>query len=262
MNELTHDFIRLLAIGAVASATTIGCGSGTDSATADTRATSEPTTSAPTTSELAYDPDIDPERFVNVVDHPYFPLPDGATWTYEVTTPEGSTDVLETTVTDETRTVMGVGTTVVEVTLTVDGELEERTLSWYAQDDTGAVWLFGEIDEGYESGELVEKSTWEAGVDDALPGTFITAEGAENGQFRVGFVADEMEERGRLLAIDATASVPIGSYEGVWVIENWSDLEPDVSERKHYAPSVGLVLVDSDDPDTDTVRLVATSLSS
>ena len=74
-------------------------------------------------------------------------------------------------------------------------------------------------------------------------------------------VAGEMEERARIPELGAAADVPAGSFDDVLVVENWSDLEPDTSERKHYAPGVGLVLVDSDDPESDTVRMVASSES-
>lgn len=209
-----------------------------------------------------YAPTIDPGVFAATVDNPYFPLEIGATWTYEVITAEGETDQLEVVVTDQTHTVMGVETTVVEVTLLVDGEIEERTDSWYAQDDTGTVWLFGELDEGYEDGELVETSTWEAGVDGAWPGVMMPGNATIDEIYRVGYVPGEMEERGRIVAIDASAEVPAGNYTGLRTVENWSDLEPGVIERKHYAAGIGLVYQDSDHPDADIVSLIATNLSS
>ena len=64
-----------------------------------------------------YAPELDPASFTNMVDNPRFPLPVGASWTYEVTTAEGSIDRLEVTVLDGTRTVMGIDTAVVRVTL-------------------------------------------------------------------------------------------------------------------------------------------------
>jgi len=209
-----------------------------------------------------YAPTIAPGVFAAKVDNPYFPLEIGSTWTYEVVTAEGETDQLEVVVTDRTKTVKAVETTVVEVTLLVAGEIEERTDSWYAQDDTGTVWLFGELDEGYEDGELVETSTWEAGVDDARPGVVMPGTATVDQVYRVGYVPGEMEERGRIVATDTTVEVPAGNYSDLWTVENWSDLEPGVVERKHYAPGIGLVFQDSDHPDADIVSLVATSLDS
>lgn len=164
--------------------------------------------------------------------------------------------------TDQIRTVLGVETTVVHVTLTVDGETEEVTRSWYAQDNAGAVWLFGEIDHGYEDGTLVETTTWEAGFDRALPGIVMLGDGETDETYRVGYLAGVMEEKGRLVATDRVLSTAAGNHVDVWVVENWSDLEPGVIERKHYASGIGLVLADSEDPDSDTLKIVETSLGS
>lgn len=48
-----------------------------------------------------------------------------------------------------------------------------------------------------------------------------------------------------------------GTFDDVVVVENWSDLEPDVVERKYYAPGIGLVRQDSDTVDADVIELVA-----
>ena len=180
-------------------------------------------------------------------------------WEYEVETSEGSRDHLVAEVTDETRMIGAVATVVVKVTLTVDGELEEATFSWYAQDEAGDVWLFGEIDHGYESGSLVETTTWQAGVDGAEAGVVIPAEPIVGQEYRVGYVAGEVEEMARIVDLDAAVDVSAGSFVGVLVIENWSQLEPDVVEEKFYAPGVGFVHQTSAAVDTDTVSLVSFS---
>lgn len=200
---------------------------------------------------------VDFGGFSSTIEHPYLPLAEGTTWTWEVSTAEGSIDRLEMVVTDERLLVMGVEAVVVRVTLFVAGEIEERTDSWYAQDVDGTVWLFGEIDESYEDGSLVETTEWAAGVDGAQAGIVMHAIPAIDKVYREGFLAGEVEERGRVIAIDATVLGPTGTYENVWVIENWSDLEPDVVERKYYAAGVGLVYLDSDHPDADSVELIA-----
>jgi hypothetical protein len=46
----------------------------------------------------------------------------------------------------------------------VDGRLHEVALDWYGQDDSGAVWYFGEDVFNYEDGALADTSgTWQAG---------------------------------------------------------------------------------------------------
>lgn len=226
----------------VLAVVTVSCGSDSSSGNAEA---------------AGYAPTIDAGAFTAVVDNPYHPLPVGATWVYDVTTTEGSTDVLDIEVIDETKLVMGVTATVVRATLTVDGEVEERTDSWFAQDLDGTVWLFGEVDESYAEGALEERTTWEAGVDGAQPGVIMPAKPALDEDYRVGWVEGEMEERGRVIAADGSADVPAGSFSDLRVIENWTDLEPEVIERKQYASGIGLVFADSDHPDTDTLELTS-----
>lgn len=91
-----------------------------------------------------YDPEIDPADFSNVVDNTWFPFPVGASWLYEAETDEGL-EVIEITVLEETRVILGVECVTVRDTVTLDGEFVEDTYDWYAQDDDGNVWYFGEI---------------------------------------------------------------------------------------------------------------------
>ena len=198
-------------------------------------------------------------RFTGSVDHGFFPLAPGMRWEYEVRTPEGTRDQLVAEVTSETRLIGEVTTTVVRVTLTADGELEEETFTWYAQDDDGNVWIFGEVDRGHESGSLVETTTWEAGVDGAEAGIVIPGDPMVGDEYRVGHLAGEVEEMARIVDLDAAVDATAGSFSGVLVIENWSELEPDVVEQKFYAPGIGFVYQASAAADTDIVSLVSFS---
>ena len=50
----------------------------------------------------------------------------------------------------------------------------EDTFDWYAQDPDGNVWYLGEDTQEFENGEPVsDEGSWEAGVDDALPGVVM-----------------------------------------------------------------------------------------
>ena len=72
------------------------------------------------------------------------------------------------TVTDQTRVVAGVPTTVVhDEVRDADGELVEDTFDWYAQDAAGNVWYFGEDTTAYDGDETSTEGSWEAGVDGA-----------------------------------------------------------------------------------------------
>jgi len=54
-----------------------------------------------------YDPDIDPENFVDEVDNPHFPLKPGTTYVYETRMEEG-TERVRVTVTTKTKVILGV----------------------------------------------------------------------------------------------------------------------------------------------------------
>ncbi len=57
-----------------------------------------------------------------------------------------------------------------------DGELVEKEIAFYAQDDGGNVWYFGEHPEEYKAGEFVEAPTWIAGIKNSKPGIKMWAD--------------------------------------------------------------------------------------
>jgi hypothetical protein len=192
--------------------------------------------------DAAYAAGIDPGDFVAEVDNPYFPLPVGARWTYEGGgDAAGETDVVE--VLEEPRTVMGVECTVVRDEVSLDGEPVEITMDWYAQDADGNVWYFGEETAEYENGEIVTTAgSWEAGVDGAQPGIVMPATAVIGVTYRQEYFVGEAEDVAKAVETDATAEVAGTRYEDVLVTEDWTPLEPDVAERKSYAPGIGLVM--------------------
>jgi hypothetical protein len=193
-------------------------------------------------SQEPYEPVIDPAAFSATVDNPYFPLLPGARWVMEGSG-ESAGEVTTTAVTDETTTIMGVICTVVRDEVKANGELQELTFDWYAQDADGNVWYFGEDTAEYENGEVSSREgSWEAGVDGAQPGIIMPADAAVGLAYRQEFYAGQAEDQAEVVELSATADTPAGSYRDVLVTEDWTPLEPDIAERKFYAPGVGLVM--------------------
>src|SRR5690349_7626647 len=60
--------------------------------------------------------------------------------------------------------------------------------------------------------------------------------------YRQEYYGDVAEDSGEVLALDETATVPAGSYDGLLQTADTNALEPDVLEHKYYAEGVGLVL--------------------
>ena len=113
-----------------------------------------------------YSPVIDPANFVATIDNPYNPLPPGTTYIYDGITGDGLLEHNEVAVTQNTRVIFGVPCVEVLDTVSLNGELTERTLDWFAQDKDGNVWYFGENSEELSGGLVVDLGgSFTSGVD-------------------------------------------------------------------------------------------------
>jgi hypothetical protein len=196
---------------------------------------------APAASLPAYNPTIDPAKFSAAITNAYFPLKPGQTYIYE-----GKRDDqprrTEMAVTTETKTIMGVKCIVVRDVLTSNGALVEKTVDWYAQDLDGNVWYFGEDTAEYVNGAVTSTAgTWLAGVDAALPGIVMKAHPAVGDAYRQEYRPGVAEDFAKVQKIDATVTVPAGSYDKVVVTEDTDLLDTTKLEHKSYAPGVGFV---------------------
>ncbi|HEX2448046.1 MAG TPA: hypothetical protein VHK26_07660, partial [Methyloceanibacter sp.] len=108
---------------------------------------------------------IDLPNFVDGIDNPLFPLEPGTTFTYESKSPDGEIlERVETTVTQETKEILGVTCVVVDdKTFDANGNLLESTLDYFAQDEVGNVWYFGEDTRSFEDGHVSKEGSWLAG---------------------------------------------------------------------------------------------------
>jgi len=202
--------------------------------------------------------DIIPANFVSTVDNPYFPLTPGAEYIYHAETEDGL-EVITSTVTSDTKVIMGVTTTVVHVTEVLDGELIEETLDWYAQDIYGNVWYFGEFAQEFEDGEVSTEGSWEAGVDDALPGIIMLGNPENGMSYAQERAPDVAQDMGRVLNLSTTVTVPYGTFSDCLRTEDFNLLEPGSNEFKYYAPGLGLVLEAEPSDGQKRVELVSVS---
>jgi hypothetical protein len=183
-----------------------------------------------------YEVTIDPADFVAVIDNPFLPLKPGTKVRF------GGAERIEITVTTETKTILGVPTTVVRDQVFLNGELEEDTRDWFAQDREGNVWYFGEETAEYRQGKVVStRGSWEAGVDGALPGIIMLADPQVGDVYRQEFYEGEAEDIGEVTGVGGSITVPLGTFTDILVTEEWTPLEPNVRERKTYVPGIGVV---------------------
>jgi Peptidase M10 serralysin C terminal len=196
-------------------------------------------------------------NFVSEITNPYFPLNPGETYVYE--TLDGS-EVSYFSVTDRTINILGVTCVIVEHTAYVDGLLAEKTQDFFAQDEAGNVWYFGEKVRNYEDGKFVDRDgSWMAGIDGAEPGYAMLAPpnlvGNEYDQEKAPDIA---EDHAKVLSLTADpVAVPYGDFSSAWQISETTPLEPSALESKYYVMGVGQVWgVNENDPANDQEFLV------
>lgn len=182
--------------------------------------------------------------FVSSIDNPYLPYIPGSKWVYEARLEDGTLERNEIEVLQETRNVNGVAATVVHDTVYVGSQLVEETYDWYAQDKEGNVWYLGEEVDNYENGILVDHAgSWEWGVNDALPGIIMWADPSAhlNEEYYQEYYAGEAEDKGQVLSVKESVTVPFGSFENVVKTYDFSAIETDLKENKFYASGVGVI---------------------
>jgi hypothetical protein len=165
------------------------------------------------------------------------------------------------TVTDLTKVIAGVRTVAVHDVDISNGVIAEEELAFFAEDRFGNVWNLGEYPEEHAGGFMVgAPSTWLAGVDGAIPGIHAPARTPEvdSPPYLQGYVPPiDFLDCAQTFAVGATSCVPAGCFTGVTITDETSPLDPaGGSQRKHYAPGVGIVEVGAvDDPQAETLVL-------
>lgn len=184
-----------------------------------------------------------PSGFVIGTTNPYLMYTPGRKFTYEADTDAG-TEKIVIEVLSETKTILGVVTTVVHDQVFLNDELVEDTYDWYAQDSSGNVWYMGEDTKEYENGVVVStEGSWEAGVGGALSGIAMLAEPRIGLSYHQEFAEDVAEDMAKVVGPPATTvEVPYGRFENAIRIMEWTPLDHSVREFKYYVSGVGMVL--------------------
>jgi hypothetical protein len=152
----------------------------------------------------------------------------------------------------------GIEARVVRDLVTDHGQPVEVTNDWYAQDEHGNVWYFGEDTREYVHGKPVDNGSWEAGVGGNLPGVALPAQPRLGLTYREEYSKGEAEDQSRVLALDEQVEVPAGHYKSVLMTEDFSPIEPQVSELKFYAKGSGQAVLAVDVSDgTEREELVS-----
>jgi hypothetical protein len=120
----------------------------------------------------------------------------------------------------------------------LDGRIHEVALDWYAQDDDGNVWYFGEDVFNYEDGVVADTDgTWIAG-EDGPPGMIMPADPQVGQAYRPENIPGSVFEEVVVKTVDLAVDGPRGPVEGAMVgTEN--HLIEGHYEDKTFAPGYG-----------------------
>ena len=186
-----------------------------------------------------------------VIDNEWYPLAPGTKWVFEGTTTEGNEVIphrLEFTVTDLTKEIQGVRTVVAWIEDFSDGELVEKEIAFYAQDDDGNVWYFGEHPEELAGGRVLAAPTWIAGYADAKAGIKMWADPLQPAlplYYQGWGPAVEWSDYAQVDQVAQETCVTTGCYTDVLVLAESSLDEFGIYQIKSYAKGVGEVQVAS-----------------
>jgi hypothetical protein len=255
----------LLSAGALGSACALlaGCGSAGPGAagTASPAGASHSAGASPSTgasqpagagqSGAVASPSAGPDQFTTplTIDNPMFPLAVGTQFTYQgriVQDGESKPHSVTFTVTDVIKTVDGVQTAVAWDRDFLEGQLQEQELAFFAQDNQGNVWNFGEYPEEYESGKFTgAPSTWIRGADGAYGGIHVLSHPQLGMKWREGLVpAIEFDDVSVVSRTGQQVCQAGHCYQQVLVVDETSPNDPTSGHQiKYYAPGTGLIKV-------------------
>ena len=152
---------------------------------------------------------------------------------------------LEFTLTDLTKEIQGVRTVVAWIADYSDNVLVEKEIAFYAQDNDGNVWYFGEHPEEYEEGEFVKAPTWIAGYADAKAGIKMWADPQPGiPSYYQGWGPDVgWSDYAQVDQVGQETCSPLDCYTDVLVLAESSLDETDIYQIKYYARGIGEVRV-------------------
>jgi hypothetical protein len=196
--------------------------------------------------------------FTGHVDNPYFPLVPGTTFRYRGTK-DGKPTVDVYRVGGRTKMIAGVPCVTVKDNLFESGKLAERTTDWYTQDRQGRVWYFGEATaELSPTGKVTStEGSWRTGRDGAKPGIFMPPAPKPGQSYRQEYYKGQAEDHFRVRRLDASVTVPAGTYHPALLTEEWTPLEPGVIDHKYYVRGIGEVSEETVKGPLETSKLVA-----
>jgi hypothetical protein len=191
-----------------------------------------------------------PDGKPNPINNQYLTYAPGTTFVYHTFDENGVlTEIRTVTVTNQTKIIEGVTCTVVTDVVTVApgqpgaGQLIEKTEDYFAQDDAGNVWYFGEAAKNYENGKFVgTEGSWLAGKKGAEPGIVMLADPQKGITYKEENAVNA-QDTATVTSLNGTAQLEqFGSLNKLLVTLDLNPLEKDpvtnellAQENKYYS---------------------------
>lgn len=150
---------------------------------------------------------------------------------------------LQITVLDETKTVDGVVTRVVEEREWKKGKLYEVAKNYFALcEQTKDVFYFGEDVDFYEKGKVVKHDgTWHAGVNGNRAGLAMAGTPKPKMKYYQEMAPGVAMDRAEIVSLNETCKTPAGTFSKCLKVKEGSAIDLLAKEYKYYAPDIGLV---------------------
>ena len=174
--------------------------------------------------------------------NPYFILDPG--YQLELQGKEGRTVVhLTITVLDQTKTIDGIQTRIVEEKETHDGTLVEISRNYFATcTQNNDVFYFGEDVDIYQDGQVTSHDgSWIHGTDGAKAGLIMPGSPTEDYAYYQEIAPGVALDRAVIESLDERIKTPAGVFGNSLETIETSPLEPGAQDFKWFAPNIGLV---------------------
>jgi hypothetical protein len=250
----------LAAIGVLSAVPLAACGS---SGTGQPAAPPQPTPAAAAAKASAAQAGRNRFSAPTQVDNPMFPLVPGTEFSYTGRISEGGHSTPHTvvfTVSGLTKVIHGVNTVIAWDRDFLGGKLQEQELAFFAQDDQGNVWNFGEYPEEYSRGKFTgAPSTWIRGTGHAYGGIHMLARPVDGATYREGLVPPiDFDDVSKVSLTGQTTCMRPGCFRNVLVVDETSPNDPVSGHQiKYYSPEVGLVRVAARGGDSQEFLILA-----
>ena len=181
---------------------------------------------------------VEPGELASAGRNPYFVMEAGATLTLSA-----GHQQLVITVLNETRTIDGVETRVVEERETNGGALVEVSRNYFAiSRRTNSVFYFGEDVDIYKNGQVAgHEGAWVSGHTGSRFGLMMPGIPLLGARYYQELAPRIAMDRAEIVSLSETVTTPAGEFKNVLKVRETTPLETGASEFKYYAAGIGLV---------------------